>query len=120
GFASPRLRSVAETVARRAQVRLAAGNGHTCLVLEDATVRCWGENEAGQLGDGTTQYRNSPVAVKGLTGAVAISAGYAHTCALTSGRSVYCWGALTYPLNDIELTPVAVAGINNAVAIAAG
>jgi alpha-tubulin suppressor-like RCC1 family protein len=120
-FASPRLRSVAETVARRAHVRLAAGNNHTCLVLEDATVRCWGQNGEGQLGDSTTQDRNSPVAVAGLTNVVAVGAGGARTCALTSAGNVFCWGQrVTFPVPGLDIKPVIVAGINNAVAIAVG
>jgi alpha-tubulin suppressor-like RCC1 family protein len=72
---------------------LAAGNSHTCALLSDGTARCWGKNDHGQLGDGTTTQAPSPVEVSGLSGAVAIAAGYAHTCAkLTSGAFV-CWGA---------------------------
>jgi len=119
-FATPRLRSMAETVARRAHVRLAAGLAHTCMVLEDATVRCWGLNFHGQLGDGTTQDRNSPVAVSGLTNVVAVAAGGSHTCALTSAGNVFCWGLQEIYILGDDLEPVIVPGINNAVAIAVG
>jgi Regulator of chromosome condensation (RCC1) repeat len=56
-------------------------------------VRCWGDNSNGQLGDGTTTDRSTPVSVSSLGGtAVAIVAGWEHTCAVLSGGSVRCWG----------------------------
>ena len=48
-------------------------------------MRCWGRNSTGQLGDGTTTNRSSPVSVAGVTNAVAIAAGLFHTCALGPG-----------------------------------
>jgi alpha-tubulin suppressor-like RCC1 family protein len=54
---------------------------------------CWGWNDDGQLGDGTTQVRGFPVAVVGLTGAaVRISASEDHTCAAMATGGAYCWG----------------------------
>jgi alpha-tubulin suppressor-like RCC1 family protein len=77
----------------RGVVALEAGDDHTCAVLADNTVRCWGFNEYGQLGDGTGENRNIPVPVAGLTnGAVAVAAGWGHTCALTPEGGVRCWG----------------------------
>jgi alpha-tubulin suppressor-like RCC1 family protein len=101
--------------------------GHTCAVLSDGTARCWGNNDYGQLGDGTSgTERDTPVAVSGLSNAVAISAGYHHTCAVLSDGTAKCWGDDTYgQLGDgttggYSLTPVAVFGLSNAVAISAG
>jgi alpha-tubulin suppressor-like RCC1 family protein len=70
------------------------GGGHTCALLSRADrVRCWGLNESGQLGDGTTNNRLSPVSVPGLGDDVAaIATGGAHSCALTSLGAVKCWG----------------------------
>lgn len=64
---------------------------HTCVVT-DGTVHCWGHDGEGQLGDGTTTARNTPVQVQGLTNAVAVAVGAFHTCALRADGLVACWG----------------------------
>ncbi|MBK6534769.1 MAG: hypothetical protein IPF99_36100 [Deltaproteobacteria bacterium] len=58
----------------------------------NGTVQCWGANDLGQLGDGSTTTRLSPVMVMGLSNAVEIAAGYNHTCARLMDGSVRCWG----------------------------
>jgi hypothetical protein len=55
-------------------------------------VKCWGRNEAGQLGNGTNVGSNVPVAVTGITDAVSVAGQGASFCALLSGGSVRCWG----------------------------
>jgi alpha-tubulin suppressor-like RCC1 family protein len=70
-----------------------AGYAHTCAVLFTGGVQCWGANDKGQLGDGTTTQRLVPTAVVGLSsGIVAITAGAGHTCALLASGGVQCWG----------------------------
>jgi alpha-tubulin suppressor-like RCC1 family protein len=68
-------------------------HGHSCAVLGSGAVRCWGENEFGQLGDGSTTDRLSPVDVFGLLNVKYVTAGPYHSCALLSDRTVQCWGA---------------------------
>ena len=66
----------------------------TCAILDDGSLLCWGRNHRGQLGDGTTAHRNTPVAVdlgEGRT-ATAVGGGVNHTCAILDDESVVCWG----------------------------
>ncbi|MGE0357593.1 MAG: FG-GAP-like repeat-containing protein [Burkholderiales bacterium] len=69
---------------------IAAGRDHTCAVISFGAIRCWGLNSRGQLGDGTTVDRSSPVAVIGT--ARSLAGGAEHTCARTFGDTVRCWG----------------------------
>jgi alpha-tubulin suppressor-like RCC1 family protein len=72
--------------------RVVTGFYHTCALTNNGAVMCWGDNEYGQLGDGTTTNRSAPVLVKGLSHATALTAGDYHTCALTDAGKVLCWG----------------------------
>jgi alpha-tubulin suppressor-like RCC1 family protein len=71
---------------------LAAGALHSCALLTDGRLFCWGQNFAGQLGDGTTQGRITPVRVAGDLRFSEVHAGGAQTCAITTGGERYCWG----------------------------
>jgi alpha-tubulin suppressor-like RCC1 family protein len=71
---------------------LAAGGAHALALLTDGTVRSWGSNPFGEVGDGTQTTRFSPVAVSGLTEVVAIGAGESYSNALLAGGTVMEWG----------------------------
>lgn len=72
---------------------LTGGLGYTCGVRTDGTAVCWGNNDAGQLGDGTTGGESAtPVTVASSHRFDAIDAGYKHTCGITDGTVAYCWG----------------------------
>ena len=75
-------------------VMIGVGKTHTCAILDDASVSCWGYNNHGQLGDGTNTQRNAPTNVDLGQGrsAVAISLGESHTCALLDDTTLKCWG----------------------------
>jgi len=72
---------------------VAAGGDHTCALLDDGSVRCWGENRFGELGDGTTTDRFVPQAVAELSGVVEIALGHHRTCARKSDGTMWCWGS---------------------------
>jgi alpha-tubulin suppressor-like RCC1 family protein len=119
-------------VSRTAANAIASGSGHSCMRFEDGTLRCWGQNEAGQLGDGTTTNRPSPVPVErfaniNLTGVVTVVAGLDHTCALKATGRVVCWGdnsqgqlGLGDPTITRRLRASNEVDLDNVIAIAAG
>lgn len=95
--------------------QISAGTDHTCGVTSDNRAFCWGDNQTGQLGDGTTTDRSSPVAVAGGRRFRQIRAGAMHTCAVTALNVGFCWGLNGYAqLGDgttvNRLAPVRVLG----------
>ncbi|MFL5441528.1 MAG: RCC1 domain-containing protein, partial [Myxococcales bacterium] len=70
----------------------AGGSAHTCGLTTAGTAYCWGDNTAGELGDGTTIPRTNPVAVAGGLSFAAVSVGGNHNCGITTAGTAYCWG----------------------------
>jgi alpha-tubulin suppressor-like RCC1 family protein len=110
-------------------VAITAGASHTCALLHDTTVRCWGANapfdggigglfySGGQLGDGTTHARANPVTVvagPGVTSPLhdvrAISAGGASTCALLEDGTAMCWGNAPQRTSPVPIPVLAASG----------
>ncbi len=75
-------------------VQVSAGDLHTCAVLGNGKVSCWGSNSADQLGN-TGASTGTPATVTLSGDAVKVSSGSAHTCALIADGTVWCWGANT-------------------------
>lgn len=95
---------------------IATGWTHACALLAGGTVECWGDNDFGQLGDGTEQGRVDPAPVNGLPPIVQVAAGGDTTCALDEAGLVHCWGdALPLAGSDSALTPRTIAGVSGAI-----
>ncbi|MGA9761947.1 MAG: hypothetical protein WBQ14_05950 [Gaiellaceae bacterium] len=102
--------------------QISAGGDHSCALLSGGTANCWGDNEYGQVGDGSLNNRWTPVQVKGVGGTgtlsnvTQITAGGSHSCVLLSGGTVNCWGDNVYGQlgdgsTDDKWTPVSVTGL---------
>ncbi|HEU5210269.1 MAG TPA: protein kinase [Longimicrobiales bacterium] len=72
---------------------LAAGGTHTCELDARGNLACWGGNDRGQLGDGSSARRGEPAAVELREPFAMVSPGVSHTCAITVSGRAYCWGA---------------------------
>jgi alpha-tubulin suppressor-like RCC1 family protein len=105
-------------------IEIAAGLYHTCALISDGAVKCWGDDVHGQLGDGGTSsvLMHAPVSVIGLSDVTHIAAGSIHTCAVVSSGQVRCWGGdeSTLASSDDHPIPTAIAGVTGASAIDAG
>jgi alpha-tubulin suppressor-like RCC1 family protein len=71
---------------------VATGAHHSCAVLEDGSVQCWGSNQWGQASGAAIAKVLSPAAIASLSGVASVSLGQSHSCALTASGSVQCWG----------------------------
>jgi alpha-tubulin suppressor-like RCC1 family protein len=114
-------------------IAIAGDDLHKCALRSDGTLWCWGANQFGELGDGTTIDRSAPVQVSGISNAVAVATtrldpevSNGNTCAILVDGTVRCWGSNnSYQLGNGTITspqtrPIAVAGVSNAREIAVG
>jgi len=104
---------------------IAAGNGHSLAICSDGTVRAWGINQGGQLGNGTQTNSNIPIAVSNLTDIIAITAGENHSLALKNDGTVWAWGdniegQLGNGTKTDSNLPQQIENLNGIIAIAAG
>jgi alpha-tubulin suppressor-like RCC1 family protein len=103
---------------------VAVGQEFSCAITAAGGVKCWGANNDGQLGDGTTIERHIPVDVVGLsTGVHAIAAGFGYACALTDAGGVKCWGGGSQLGNGPAIgstVPVDVTGLRSGVVALTG
>ncbi len=72
---------------------IAAGVKHSCMLDGNGRALCWGNNESGQLGDGTFAERSTPAPVAGEFAFSYLSSGGAHSCGISRDGDAYCWGA---------------------------
>jgi alpha-tubulin suppressor-like RCC1 family protein len=111
-------------------VQVAAGwatrFGHGLEARSDGTAWAWGDNAAGELGDGTTTSRLAPVQVTGLTGVTLVAGGCTHSLALRSDGTVWAWGYNGAgqlgrgTVTGVEATAAPVSGLAGVTKIAAG
>ena len=104
--------------------------GTSCALIKGGSVKCWGSNLAGGVGNGTINTtfpyaQFTPVTVTGISTAVDLNLGYGHACAVLADGTVKCWGSngsgqLGIGPAGTQSTPVAVSGISNAVALGRG
>ncbi len=118
-------------------LQLGGTYSHFCAVFDDGLVGCWGDDSAGELGDGvvrTTPFDPDPqtwdvfgpgVMVRGLHDAVEVSGGAEHSCARTRDGSMYCWGGNSHGqlgngTTTTRLAPTLVGGLDRVVGISTG
>ncbi len=100
-------------------IAISAGYEHTCAITNNGGVKCWGQNDYGQIGDNTTAaIRKKPTDVATLNkGIKSVSTGFSTSCALTESNSVLCWGWIG--LEDNYTSPHEVTGLDQNIIIVA-
>jgi alpha-tubulin suppressor-like RCC1 family protein len=94
GIGSPPVQVAVPTLVKSGTrfTAVAGGTDHTCGIDSDGLVWCWGANHQGQIGEGTTQQRTTPVRIASNLTFTQITAGDRFTCAIASSGDVWCWG----------------------------
>jgi alpha-tubulin suppressor-like RCC1 family protein len=109
----------------RSKSKMAAGKEHTVALKNDGSIWTWGQNDYGQLGDGSTTGSMIPLDVSGISGVVSTAAGGYHTVALKSDGSIWAWGRndqgqLGNGSTEDQLVPVKVPTLSGIAAIEVG
>jgi alpha-tubulin suppressor-like RCC1 family protein len=105
-------------------VAAAANGSHACAVRSNGLMACWGNNGAGQIGDGTTTGRRLPVAVSGISNVIGAGLGANHSCAVIADGTLRCWGSNQDGQLGIgsvggnQPLPSAIGGLTGVVAVA--
>jgi hypothetical protein len=104
---------------------LSLGVYHSCALMADRSLKCWGQNDQGQMGDPSLAFSSVPTPVPGIANVTSVSTGYLHTCVALADGTARCWGQNDYgALGDGTVnaarSPVVVQGISTATAISAG
>ena len=94
---------------------MSTGYKFACGVTTSGAAYCWGDNQQGELGNGTTTGSATPVAVSGGPSFATVSVGYEFACGVTTSAAAYCWGYNVYGQlgngsTTNSSTPVAVSG----------
>lgn len=106
------------------RVQVSVGAGHSCALVANSELYCWGDNRYGQLGDGSQRSRQAAGPVRGSSALVAVSSGKGHTCAIDRRAQLWCWGDNRFGqlgLGPVSLrrsfvpTPTRVGGISGQV-----
>ena len=104
---------------------VSCGSSHTCALIKDGTIKCWGSNSYGELGSDSNSNPDEAMEVEGIEDAVQISAGTNYTCAALENGKAYCWGDGTSGVLGIGYSfdtsdPEKVLGLTDVTMIVAG
>jgi len=92
GTVTERLRTPQAVFGNHAFIRVSAADVHACAVTPSSQAWCWGQNRAGEVGDGTTTLTKTPHLVSGGLALDQVSTGAFHSCGKTTSAAGYCWG----------------------------
>jgi alpha-tubulin suppressor-like RCC1 family protein len=114
GTSTPTVPSWTEVGSTEGTTAMSLGGNHTCALRADGSIKCWGYNGYGQLGNGTFTSSSSPTTTL-VSDATAVTAGVHHTCAIRTNGTLACWGDLPTGAGAGSTIPTDVPGLSNVV-----